>query len=98
MEAMERALAGLGVPPVPPASSVAPVPPVPPVRPVPPRAPSTGDTIKIDVASSTSVGTQEDQAADSPRNPDEERAAILQMVAEGRISPEEGDMLLDALG
>jgi hypothetical protein len=31
-------------------------------------------------------------------NIEEERAAILQMVAEGRISPEEGDMLMDALG
>ena len=29
---------------------------------------------------------------------EDERAAILRMVAEGRISPDEGDMLLDALG
>jgi hypothetical protein len=50
------------------------------------------------VAPSLSVGGYDDQAADPPRNPEEERAAILQMVAEGRISPEEGDMLLDALG
>nr|PZN35591.1 MAG: hypothetical protein DIU80_01445 [Chloroflexota bacterium] len=30
--------------------------------------------------------------------PDERRAAILRMVAEGRITPEEGDLLLEALG
>jgi len=69
---------------------------------MPPRAPSTGDTIKIDVAPATNAGMAEAQpaagAADPPRNVEEERAAILQMVAEGRISPEEGDMLLDALG
>jgi hypothetical protein len=31
-------------------------------------------------------------------NVDQEREAILRMVAEGRITPEEGDMLLEALG
>ncbi|MEO7913672.1 MAG: hypothetical protein ABIV47_28805, partial [Roseiflexaceae bacterium] len=99
IEAMERALAGLGVPPpVPPVPPVAAVTPVPPVAPVAPRPPSTGDTIKIDVASHANVEAIEEQAADPPRNIEEERAAILQMVAEGRISPEEGDMLLDALG
>ncbi len=30
--------------------------------------------------------------------PEEEREAILRMIAEGRITPEEGDMLLEALG
>ncbi|HEY5003824.1 MAG TPA: hypothetical protein VII61_11770, partial [Ktedonobacteraceae bacterium] len=29
---------------------------------------------------------------------DQEREAILRMIAEGRISPEEGDLLLEALG
>ena len=31
-------------------------------------------------------------------NPEQEREAILRMIAEGRISPEEGDLLLEALG
>jgi hypothetical protein len=69
---------------------------------VPPRAPATGATIKIDVAPPANASAAEEQSAadvaDPPRNVEEERAAILQMVAEGRISPEEGDMLLDALG
>jgi len=30
-------------------------------------------------------------------NVEQEREAILRMVAEGRITPEEGDMLLEAL-
>jgi hypothetical protein len=29
---------------------------------------------------------------------DQEREAILRMIAEGRVTPEEGDMLLEALG
>lgn len=29
---------------------------------------------------------------------EEQRAAILRMVAEGRITPEEADLLLEALG
>ena len=33
-----------------------------------------------------------------PSNPEQEREAILKMIAEGRITPEEGDMLLEALG
>jgi hypothetical protein len=31
-------------------------------------------------------------------NVEQEREAILRMIAEGRITPEEGDMLLEALG
>jgi hypothetical protein len=111
MEAMERALAGLGVPPpvppvppVPPAPSSGPVPPAPPAAPMPPAPAwpaSTGATIKIDALPTGQPDPAEQHAspaAEPPRNVEEERAAILQMVAEGRISPEEGDMLLDALG
>jgi hypothetical protein len=29
---------------------------------------------------------------------EQERETILRMIAEGRISPEEGDLLLEALG
>ena len=35
--------------------------------------------------------------ADEP-NLEQEREAILRMIAEGRISPEEGDLLLEGLG
>ena len=31
----------------------------------------------------------------NPVNPEQEREAILRMIAEGRITPEEGDMLLE---
>jgi hypothetical protein len=41
---------------------------------------------------------QAEASAAPPPDIETERAAILQMIAEGRISPEEGDMLLDALG
>jgi hypothetical protein len=29
---------------------------------------------------------------------EQEREAILRMIAEGRVTPEEGDLLLEALG
>jgi len=31
-------------------------------------------------------------------NLEQEREAILRMIAEGRVTPEEGDLLLEALG
>jgi hypothetical protein len=34
----------------------------------------------------------------SEPNLEQEREAILRMIAEGRISPEEGDLLLEGLG
>ncbi|MBC8162957.1 MAG: hypothetical protein H7Z42_17250, partial [Roseiflexaceae bacterium] len=46
-----------------------------------PASPATGATVKLA----------------TPRNTEAERAAILQMIADGRLSPEEGDMLLEAL-
>jgi hypothetical protein len=33
-----------------------------------------------------------------PIDIDQEREAILRMIAEGRVTPEEGDLLLEALG
>ena len=77
--------------------------------PPPPPPAATGQTIRIDVEPTTAAGA--DPVADAsatttpaqpepaaPRDTETERAAILRMVATGRISPEEGDMLLDALG
>jgi hypothetical protein len=40
---------------------------------------------------------QGSSGADEP-NLEQEREAILRMIAEGRISPEEGDLLLEGLG
>ena len=34
----------------------------------------------------------------SPADIEQEREAILRMIAEGRVTPEEGDLLLEALG
>ena len=42
-----------------------------------------------DVASATGASEQ---------NLEQEREAILRMIAEGRITPEEGDLLLEGLG
>jgi hypothetical protein len=45
------------------------------------------------------VGQEQREAAEAPEvNAEQEREAILRMIAEGRISPEEGDLLLEALG
>jgi hypothetical protein len=100
LEAVERAIAGLGFRPEPPAPPPPPVPPrgQPAAPPPPPRAPATGQTIKIDVAPEAQADAAADAPGAEPPNVEEERAAILRMVAEGRISPDEGDMLLDALG
>jgi hypothetical protein len=38
------------------------------------------------------------KASASARDVEQEREAILRMIAEGRITPEEGDLLLEALG
>ena len=84
---MERALSRVRVPPVP---GVPPVPPVPGVPPVPP-VPATGQTIRIEMPPVA-------EPAAPPASREQERETILRMIAEGRISPEEGDLLLDALG
>ncbi|MFQ3662126.1 MAG: hypothetical protein SNJ69_06990 [Chloroflexaceae bacterium] len=82
LEAVERALSRLRVPPDVPSPPGAPPPPP------PPRPPVTGQTIRIE--------TPPEPA--SPADIERERETILRMVAEGRISPEEGDLLLEALG
>jgi hypothetical protein len=107
LDAVERAIQNLRVPtpprpPTPPAPPGSPVPPVTPVPPVPPTPPMYGQP------PSTGQGTpQQPQQAQQPPAPSEgdeepnleqEREAILRMIAEGRISPEEGDLLLEGLG
>jgi hypothetical protein len=107
LEAVERALGRIRppvppVPPVPPAPGAPPTPPTPPAPPVPP-VPSTGQTIKIEVqrenqTRESEAVSGEASSATPPQNIEQERESILRMVAEGRISPEEGDLLLEALG
>ncbi len=104
LEAVEQALRNLGVPkspkpPTPPSSPASPFPPTPP--------PAPGETLHTDMKeaapsaqSPQQAGSDEDVRATGGTEPDleQEREAILRMIAEGRISPEEGDMLLEGLG
>ncbi|HLJ36123.1 MAG TPA: hypothetical protein VKU38_20865 [Ktedonobacteraceae bacterium] len=101
LEAVERALGNIRMPdpptpPVPPASPVHPVPPVQPASPVSPVSPvqeeHTGEQFE------QAEQGQATSTTGSPANPEQEREAILRMIAEGRITPEEGDMLLESLG
>ncbi|MGC8951565.1 DUF4097 family beta strand repeat-containing protein [Chloroflexus sp.] len=98
LEAVEQALSRLQPPPHAPAppppphppappSHHAPPPPHPPAPPPPPHPPATGQTIQL--RPSPTPLSEEDR--------ERQRAAILQMVADGRISAAEGDLLLTAL-
>jgi hypothetical protein len=79
----------------------------PPEPPHPPEA-ATGATIRINVthapdasapADEPAQATAPEQAApSSSATLEDQRAAILRMVADGRITPEEADLLLEALG
>lgn len=87
---------GSSVPPMPPAppmpptgTAMPPAPPIPPYPTVPP--PPLPGTSQVDQAEAS------DEESAEP-NLEAEREAILRMIAEGRITPEEGDMLLEGLG
>ncbi|HEY0757042.1 MAG TPA: hypothetical protein VGD98_24025 [Ktedonobacteraceae bacterium] len=88
---------GMPMPPMPmppaptPGSSFPPPPPLPPY-PVTPTVPVTPVNTPQPAAA-----VEDDKAATEP-DLEAEREAILRMIAEGRISPEEGDMLLEGLG
>ncbi|NTU79354.1 MAG: hypothetical protein HGA45_08115 [Chloroflexales bacterium] len=101
LEAVERALSRMRVPPKPGAPPTPGAPPEPPAPPAPPSAPSTGQTIRIERIVEEEVATAperaEQRAAEQPTL-EQERETILRMIAEGRVSPEEGDLLLEALG
>jgi hypothetical protein len=102
------------VPPVPPLPPVPPVPAVPPVpgAPVPPTPPAASRPANVPVEEKAAGGTTSGEtpaqqpagdisatASNVPEpNPEQERIAILRMIAEGRITPEEGDLLIEALG
>jgi hypothetical protein len=71
--------------------AAAPRPPRPPRPPQPPVEPYTGHTVRID---------NEEEAQpqpNAPRDRDAERLAILRMVHEGRLAPDEAEMLLRGL-
>jgi hypothetical protein len=113
-EAVERAMSNLRVPtpPKPPVAPIPPVPPVAPVKPVSPVAPVEPVSPVSPVEELEDVEDIEDvEGKSSARNNvstetppaasydiDQEREAILRMIAEGRVTPEEGDLLLEALG
>jgi len=104
---------GPGVPPTPPTGSGTPPPPPPfpsggapqtPTPPVPPQSftnQATSGEAQVQheqPAQQQSSDTAEYAPEASATTLEQEREAILRMIAEGRISPEEGDMLLEGLG
>jgi hypothetical protein len=97
MEAVERAIRNIHIPnpPTPPAppSFTSPVSPVPPVVPPAPFQPVQPHSVPGSQSTPPTSGN-----STPPPDLDAEREAILRMIAEGRISPEEGDLLLEGLG
>lgn len=97
-DAVEQAIGNLGFSKPP----KTPVPPTPPSSPAPPS--SSGQTLHTETGGAAQNEPTSQHTADSgdvsAPEPDleQEREAILRMIAEGRISPEEGDMLLEGLG
>lgn len=91
LEAVERAVSNLHIP-TPPMRPAPPMPPSP-FGSVPPMPPSPRRSEQVEHEGN-------DNAAEVPSSADleQERMAILRMIAEGRITPEEGDLLLEALG
>lgn len=111
MEAVERAVGNLRVPgpPYPPRPASPPVPPTPPASPMPPASPAGGSSVPPtnfppppgDASQPVAQPAHEQPATsenEQAPNLEQEREAILRMIAEGRITPEEGDMLLEGLG
>ncbi len=109
LEAVEQALKNIriNVPPTPPTAPTPPQPGVPPTPPTPgePPAPPAAPSSYAPIDESANVAQNKPEEAseqtfstEKSANPDQEREAILRMIAEGRISPEEGDLLLEALG
>jgi hypothetical protein len=103
LQAVEQALKNLHVPSTPPRPAQPGTPPVPP-RPAQPGTPPAAPTPPATPTQENAVQNEptaqptSEAAPEPPANPEQEREAILRMIAEGRISPEEGDLLLEALG
>ncbi|HVB23791.1 MAG TPA: hypothetical protein VNG51_17780, partial [Ktedonobacteraceae bacterium] len=106
LEAVERALSNIRMPnppapPEPPVSPERPPAPVPPTSPVSPVSPLQEEHTGTDGQFEQGEQKQSTPATSdtgNPAHPEQEREAILRMIAEGRITPEEGDMLLESLG
>jgi hypothetical protein len=71
-------------------------PPFPPVYPDAPNDQNETGEAGLEEAGSE-YGEQPREANNTSVDIDQEREAILRMIAEGRLTPEEGDMLLEAL-
>ena len=107
LEAVEQAIRNLGVS-KPPKTPTPPTPPSSPTPPVPPTpSPAPGQTLRTgteEMVQSEQPVQQTDSAetvsatGGTELDREQDREAILRMIAEGRISPEEGDMLLEGLG
>ena len=101
MEAVERAISNLhmSTPPTPPRppSTRPPTPPTPPVPPGVPPMPNQSAPSDLSTGPQSTPPPNPGNSAPAP-DLDQEREAILRMIAEGRISPEEGDLLLEGLG
>ncbi len=100
LEAVERSIGNLSVkrPPRPPRPGWSPLPPDwSPFSPVPPYPPGKKRDGDVDVSPAPAEQAGSSEAEKAP-DLEQEREAILRMIAEGRITPEEGDMLLEGLG
>jgi hypothetical protein len=110
LDAVERAMSNLRIPmpPLPrPPSGAPPVPPVPPMGrdksgPYAPSpsgaAPAPAPQAQEGTTQDGAPGQQVPREDHPPVDLEQEREAILRMIAEGRVTPEEGDLLLEALG
>jgi len=98
MEAVERAVGNLRVPrpPYPPHPGFPPPPPTPPTPPTD-FPPSPAGNVSSPERQPAPEQAAQPESGQEP-NLEQEREAILRMIAEGRITPEEGDMLLEGLG
>jgi hypothetical protein len=96
LEAVEQALKNLSL-----SSSFVPQPPMPPTSPTSPTSPATqqanDERAQPEVPVAPAAYTGPNIHTEESTTIEQEREAILRMIAEGRITPEEGDMLLEAL-
>jgi vacuolar-type H+-ATPase subunit H len=100
MEAVERAVNNLRVPypPYPPRPASRPAPFAPPASPTGARGPEPGSFPPSAVQPTPWSATRSEGEPAEAAHLEQERETILRMIAEGRITPEEGDMLLEGLG
>ncbi|GCF10510.1 hypothetical protein [Dictyobacter arantiisoli] len=109
-EAIEQAFSNLHIT----HPTYTPTPPTPPMPPTPPQTPAypAADTAQdvysqanlervqpeVPLSAQNETATTVEKTNSAPVQIEQEREAILRMIATGRLTPEEGDMLLEALG